>query len=58
MSNVTISVSSFTLLGPLIKKSKLSRIKLLMFFKKGFNNISINWLSFLVGQLGPSTIGL
>ena len=58
MSNVTISVFSSTFLGHLSKKSKLLPIKLLMRFKKGFNSISINCLSFLVGHLGSPTIGL
>ena len=29
-----------------------------MCFKKGFNSISINLPSFLIGHLGPPTIGL
>ena len=41
-SNMTISVSSSTPLGHLIKKSKLSQIKLLMCFNKGFDSISVN----------------
>ena len=49
--NVTISVCLSTVFGHLIKKSKLSRIKLLICFKKGFNSVSIICLSFLVGYL-------
>ena len=46
-----ISVSSSTSLGHLFQKALPSEIKLLMCVKKGFNSISINWLSFLVGHL-------
>ena len=54
-SSMTISVSSSRSLGHLITISKLSRIKLLMCFNK---DLPINWLSFLVGHLGPPTAGL
>ena len=52
-----ILVSSSTSLGHSIKKSKLSRVKLLMCFKRGFNSVSVNSVSFLVGHLGSSIIG-
>ena len=57
-SNVTISLSSSASLGHLIKNSKLPQRKLLMFFKKTFNSVSINRLRFLFGHLGPPTIDL
>ena len=44
-------------LGHLVKKSNLSRVKLLMCFKRGFNSILINSVSFVVGHLGSSVIG-
>ena len=48
-SKVTVSVSSSASLGHLIKKFKLSGIKLLMPFKKGFDVCQLTDLFFLLG---------
>ena len=56
---VTITVFPSVFLSHLLRKSIPSLPELFTCFKKGFNKVStINSLSFLVGHLGPPTIGL
>ena len=57
-SNITISVCWSTSFGHLINKFYLSQIKLLVWFKKDFNSISIRRLSFWVEHLEPPIIDL